>query len=186
MGRRIRELSTRNEFYIITNGKETECNYFELLKSRHSIYEVKIIYKNEDPIRLVELAKTHIKNANQVWCVFDIDNTYKEKRLIPALKEAKKCGINIAYSNIAFEVWLISHFKKCKASLQINEYEKELNSVLKENNTGKNIAKQIKLYSKISFCPNIKQQLKIQKLYTKIILKNIIIKTMRCLPWFSH
>lgn len=49
MSRRQKSLEVRNKFYILTNGKETEKNYFNLIKSKKSIYDVKIEYHNEDP-----------------------------------------------------------------------------------------------------------------------------------------
>ncbi|MCM1219715.1 MAG: RloB family protein [Lachnospiraceae bacterium] len=133
MARKSDRLTARNIFYIITNGEQTEKNYFRLLKAKHSVYDVKVIFQNDDPIGLVQYASTLVKDANQVWCVFDIDYTHQEKRLIPALKKAEESGVKIAYSNIAFEVWLISHYEKCEKTLQINDYQKELDRVLKEN-----------------------------------------------------
>ena len=115
MARRSDKFIARNVFYIITNGVQTECNYFKLLKAKRSVYDVKIIFENADPLGLVQYAQRYIAEANQVWCVFDIDYTYKDKRLIPALKQAEESGIKIAYSNVAFEVWLI------KAMLQIKD-----------------------------------------------------------------
>lgn len=86
MARSIKERKTRDTFYIVTNGKETEYNYFDLLKSKKSIYDVKVIYSHKDPYALIEQAKTYLSNANQFWVVFDIDNTYEENRLLPAFK----------------------------------------------------------------------------------------------------
>ena len=132
MARKSDKYIARNVFYIITNGAQTECNYFKLLKAKRSVYDVKIIFENADPLGLVQYAQKYIAEANQVWCVFDIDYTYKDKRLIPALKQAEESGIKIAYSNIAFEVWLISHFEKCKTTLQLGDYNGELDKLLKE------------------------------------------------------
>lgn len=103
--RRSGQQKVRNNFYIITNGEKTEKTYFDLLKkTKRSLYSVNVIFENADPPGLVEYAKDFLKNANQVWCVFDIDYTHKDKRLVPALNLAKQYGIKIAYSNKAFEV----------------------------------------------------------------------------------
>lgn len=141
MARKNREIKENNTFYIITNGAETEYNYFNLLKSRRSIYDIKVLFANKDPLGLVEYASDYLKNANQVWCVFDVDYTHREGRLIPALNMAKKIGVKIAFSNIAFEVWLISHFKLCNKSLQICDYQNELDSCLKGENCNYNYSK---------------------------------------------
>lgn len=89
MARRSKKLQIRNTFYILTNGKETEKNYFDLIKSNKSIYDVKIEYHNLSSLQLVKYGLT-IPNANQIWCVFDIDNTMEESILIPTINLAKK------------------------------------------------------------------------------------------------
>lgn len=89
MARKSKKLQIRNTFYILTNGKETEKNYFDLIKSNKSIYDVKIEYHNLSSLQLVKYGLT-IPNANQIWCVFDIDNTMEENILIPTINLAKK------------------------------------------------------------------------------------------------
>ena len=131
MARKTNTLKQRDTFYIVTNGEQTETNYFKLLKSHRSIFHVKIDFQNNDPIELVNHAEKYLDTANQVWCVFDIDYTHKDKRLIPALNKAAKIGVHIAYSNMAFEVWLISHFEKCEKPLDTKDYSKILNEHLK-------------------------------------------------------
>lgn len=108
MARKSNIRQTRDKFIILTNGEQSETNYFNLLKSRKSIYDIEVKFVNADPIGLVDNAEKLLPSANQIWCVFDIDYTYKDKRLLPALNKAKKIGVKIAYSNMAFEVWLIS------------------------------------------------------------------------------
>ena len=97
MARKSKKLQIRNTFYILTNGKETEKNYFDLIKSNKSIYDVKIEYHNLSSLQLVKYGLT-IPNANQIWCVFDIDNTMEENILIPTINLAKKNNINIFYT----------------------------------------------------------------------------------------
>lgn len=130
---RIRKTTKiRDTFYIITNGKETECNYFELIKAKKSVYKVVVKYMNDDPLQLVKHA-LEIKDANQVWCVFDIDNTHLEGRLIPAINLANNSRVvNIAFSNTAFEVWLLSHYKKTEKQMSNNKLMAEMNELLRE------------------------------------------------------
>ena len=52
-----------NDFYIITNGAQTEKNYFDLLKAKHSVYSVHVKFKNADPLDLVEYAKDFLNTA---------------------------------------------------------------------------------------------------------------------------
>ncbi len=170
MARKSDRLTARNTFYIITNGEQTEYNYFKVLKTKRSVYDVKIIFENADPMGLVQYAQRYVAEANQVWCVFDIDDTYKDKRLIPALKQAEQSGIKVAYSNIAFEVWLISHFDKCKATLQLKDYASELDRLLKENGRNETYSKNDEKLIKTCFIPNYKTAIE----NSKIVYQNYV------------
>lgn len=124
------KIKSRDTFYIITNGEKTEWNYFNLLKKYKSIYKVKVVFHNSDPFGLVTFACNKAEDANQIWCVFDIDSSYEEGRLIAAIKHAEKNGIKYAFSNRAFEVWLISHYKKCENYMDCQAHQKELDKYL--------------------------------------------------------
>lgn len=156
MARNTKERKTRDKFYIITNGQETECNYFTLLKSQKSIYDVKILYVNKDPYGLIECAKPYLTNANQVWVVFDIDNSYEEKRLIPALRLATQYGVRFAYSNLAFEVWLIMHFQECSKEMDIKGHKRILDKYLNKKKDGLSYSKNDKEILKKYFIPYYK------------------------------
>lgn len=156
MSRMMEEKTIRDKFYIITNGQKTEYNYFTLLKSQKSIYDVKIKYINKDPYGLIEVAKSYLQNANQVWVVFDIDNTYEEKRLVPALQYATRSGVKYAYSNLSFEVWLIMHFQECSKEMDLKEQKRILNQYLKEKKAGISYSKENKELLKKYFIPYYK------------------------------
>lgn len=149
---------------------KTEKNYFELLKAKHSIYDVKVEFVNADPLGLVEYAIRNFRDANQVWCVFDIDNSYKDNRLVPALKKAEDNGIKTAYSNIAFEVWLISHFERCEKELQVKDYPSILNMYLKDK--GVTYSKNDKELLKKYFIPLCKDAVQNAKVVYQTRVKN--------------
>ena len=137
MGRREKiKRWERDKFYIITNGKRTEYNYFTLLKSKKSIFDVKVEFTNSDPQGLVEYARQYVPDANQVWVVFDVDNSYKEGRLETAIRLAEKSNVKTAFSNLAFEVWLINHFQKCDKYLDIDGHKCSLDNYLSEQKVG--------------------------------------------------
>ena len=141
MNRKPKILQVRNKFYILTNGRETEKNYFELLKSKKSIYDVKIEFHNKSPLGLVKYGQT-LSDANQVWCVFDIDNTAIEGTLQKAVQLAHDNNIQIAYSNVSFEVWLLSHFNKVERVMNNTQIMLEMNKLLKNKlNINKNYEK---------------------------------------------
>lgn len=135
MKRTQKQRKIRDTILVVTNGKRTEKLYFDnLTNSFKSMFKIKVEYKNEQPDELVEYAKSLDSNLyNQIWCVFDIDDSYKEGHLLHALAEAKKHNINIAYSNEAFEVWLLCHLtKNIRTSLTRKTYIKEINNYLEE------------------------------------------------------
>ena len=133
MKRKTNTIQSRDKFYIFTNGKKSEYNYFTLLMSKRSIYDVKIKFENKDCLGLVKEA-SKIHSANQVWCVFDTD-LCSEDKLKEVISLANNSNIYIAYSNIAFEVWLINHYEDCPKSItNVKDYEKIINRILKEKN----------------------------------------------------
>lgn len=170
MARISNKYQARNKFHILTNGEQTEKNYFELLKAKHSIYEVKVEFVNADPLGLVEYAIRNFKDANQVWCVFDIDSSYRDNRLVPALKKAEDNGIKVAYSNMAFEVWLISHYELCEKELQTKDYSTVLNKYLKDK--GVTYSKNDKELLKMHFIPLYKDALHNAKVVYQTRVKN--------------
>ena len=92
MKRTQKQRKIRDTILIVTNGKRTEKLYFDnLTNSFSSMFKIKVEYKNEQPDELVEYAKSLDSNLyNQIWCVFDIDDSYKEGHLLNALAKAKK------------------------------------------------------------------------------------------------
>ena len=133
MPRNKRSLDARSKFYILTNGRETEKNYFDLIKSKKSIFDVKVEYQNSNPVQLVRYASQYLREANQVWCVFDIDNNFNDGTLIQAIKLAEETGVQIAYSNIAFEVWLLSHYQKVESTYDNTRLIRQMDKLLRED-----------------------------------------------------
>lgn len=171
MARTNKKIPSPDKFYIVTNGKSSEQNYFNLLKSKRSIYNFKVVFQNNDPVGLVEYSKT-LKDANQIWLVFDIDYTYKDKRLIPAITEAQKFGIKYAFSNLAFEVWLISHFRKCDRELDTSGHKRILDEYLSSLKAGLNYDKADKEILKKYFIPNYREAIVNAKIVHQERLRN--------------
>ena len=112
MARKVKKLPQRNKFTIITNGKESEKNYFEALRgTNRSIFNIDVKFENANPTGLVESALCEKKTSNQVWIVFDKDEISNEA-VYNVIGIARENDIGVAFSNAAFEVWLLNHFKK--------------------------------------------------------------------------
>ncbi|MBO7527034.1 MAG: RloB domain-containing protein, partial [Clostridia bacterium] len=80
MKRIQKQKKIRDTVLIITNGRQTEKNYFNsITNSYKSMFTIKVVYKNAQPDELVSYAISLDENLyNQIWCVFDIDDTYAE------------------------------------------------------------------------------------------------------------
>ncbi len=156
MKRPLKPRKIRDTLLIVTNGKQTEKNYFNNLTNSFScMFSIKVEYKNCQCDQLVDYAIGLDSTAyNQIWCVFDIDDSFTEGHLQYALERAKKYKINIAYSNEAFEVWLLYHFKESvKEALSRKTYIKELNGILAGTSGQKFQKNDVELLKK-SFIPN--------------------------------
>lgn len=147
MPRKTKQLAVRDEFLILTNGKRTEKNYFEAVRSNYkSIFKISVKFMNDDPVALVDHA-IGMKNArNRVWCVFDKDE-FPTDSVEPAIKTAKENGIGIAFSNIAFEVWLIDHFEKCHTEKTAEKLIADFDRILRAKGYTKGYAKEDKQMS---------------------------------------
>jgi len=64
-----------------------------------------------DAVNLVKIAKREreINNYNEVWAVFDKDGYTKHEE---AFLYAKRHGVNLAFSSIAFEHWILLHYEQ--------------------------------------------------------------------------
>lgn len=149
-----RRQGTRDQivrFLIVCEGEKTEPNYFKALiddcksqndgakidKQRTQVVPAAVIGGGAcGTCKLVEKAKKlekeykrkHQVPFDRVWVVFDKDE-YKDFN--KAIADAKKEGMNCAWSNGAFELWFLLHFQngfegKCK------DYVNKIESILKK------------------------------------------------------
>ena len=127
---------------ILTEGTETEVNYFEgirmIINQRFRVKEIQTNYPmkvqgiGRSTCVLVNEAikKQSRENYSEVWVVFDKDdNTDFDE----AIKLAKNNGINVAWSNESFELWILLHFQDLKTAISRDDYIKRLDSYFKAN-----------------------------------------------------
>lgn len=116
-------------FHIYCEGEKTEPNYFRgyIEKSfpgnrRLSIIRIEDTKKNT-PVQLVEEA-VKAKNSkgcpegDVFWVVFDRESEAKYSKELhqKAYQQAQANGVNIALSNVCFEIWILLHFEKNTAA----------------------------------------------------------------------
>ena len=112
-----RAAPTREEnpvLLILCQGTVTEVEYFEHFELATA--DIKAVGQAYDPEKLVQYALELRQEADrnkqpyqQVWCVFDKDDT-EPGPFHAAIQRARDNGVEVAYSNQAFEYWLLLHF----------------------------------------------------------------------------
>lgn len=108
LNRGRKSLKVKPSILIVCEGKVTEPSYFNQFRVTSAV--VKSVGTGCNTKSLVEEAKkiAGSKKYDQVWCVFDKDS-FPDKNFNDAIDLAKKYDFRIAYSNQAFEYWLILH-----------------------------------------------------------------------------
>lgn len=104
----------RKKILIVCEGRNTEPSYFR--QFRCATADIEVMGEGFNTISLVNKAEEycikHERNKkeryDEVWCVFDKDSF---DTFDAAIKLAKKKGYHVAFSNQAFEYWLILHFE---------------------------------------------------------------------------
>lgn len=123
----------REEVLVVCGG-QTEQIYFDAFKQafRPSLGNISIITAVEakNPLQIVEYAiraRLYKDSYNAVWCVFDKDDFIDFDE---AIIYARRNGIGAAFSNQAFEVWLINHYRLLDSALHRKNYKVELSRLL--------------------------------------------------------
>lgn len=127
-------LSEKPVILIVCEGENTEPSYFK--QFRLSSATIKSVGEGENTISLVQRTG-QIANQGfyeQVWCVFDKDEIPDEK-FNRAISMAKENEYGVAYSNQAFEYWIILHFDDHQGGrMHRKDYDRKINKLLKPYN----------------------------------------------------
>jgi hypothetical protein len=117
---------------IVCEGQNTEPSYFRQFR----LTSAKIIPLGigSNTISLVnktaDLSKEY--KYDQIWCVFDKDD-FSSHDFNNAISTAEAQGIKVAYSNQAFEYWLILHLENHQGGgMHRRQYNDKINESLKE------------------------------------------------------
>lgn len=127
--RKVNTLPPKKVFLIVCEGKETEKNYFLSFKVPGEVVDV--VGLGDNTLSLVERAVDlkQAGNYDQVWCVFDRDS-FPPNRFNRALELAQQQGMEIAYSNEAFELWYLLHFAYHDTGMARSVYQEKLTHCL--------------------------------------------------------
>ncbi len=125
------ELVEKPSILIVCEGENTEPSYFN--QFRVTSATVKSVGAGCNTVSLVKRTIQLSKKGNydQVWVVFDKDN-FSDANFNDAIKLAIKNNFGIAYSNQAFEYWLILHLNDHQGGgLNRKDYSALINKYLK-------------------------------------------------------
>jgi hypothetical protein len=127
--RGVPTMTEKPTILIVCEGQNTEPSYFK--QFRLSSATIKPIGEGYSTVSLVERTIEIAKRGkyDQVWCVFDKDDfgDFNE-----AIKLAEANNFGVAYSNQAFEYWIILHFDDHQGGgMHRDNYNKKINQLLK-------------------------------------------------------
>jgi hypothetical protein len=130
-------------YLIVTEGTETEVNYFKNIKRiiessfNNNIIVEKVALDVQGTARSTKvlvneaIKKRSLKTYSEVWVVFDKDDN---KDFDEAIALAKKESLNVAWSNECFELWLLLHFQNLKSAIGRDDYYSKLTAHFKNKN----------------------------------------------------
>lgn len=127
-------LDIKPTILFVCEGENTEPSYFR--QFRLSSATIKAIGEGFNTTSLVNRTIQIANDANydQVWCVFDKDD-FNDVDFNNAIEIAKANNFRVAYSNQAFEYWLILHLDDHQGGgMHRKDYDDKINSLLKFHN----------------------------------------------------
>jgi hypothetical protein len=134
-----RKVKTRKWFLIVCEGEKTEPNYFKSFPVNPKVIKLDIKGEGKNTKSLVEKA-IELKNGSEsdetdrFWCVFDRDKNPKNpndsQNFNSAITLARNNGIDVAYSNDAFELWYLLHFHFYNTAISRKDYQNMLTKLL--------------------------------------------------------
>lgn len=130
-----RETKTiRCSILIVCEGTKTEPNYFEAFAEKRQgviVYDIEVKGLGRGTKDVVEKA-IYLKGKNdydRVWAVFDKDE-FPAKDFNEAISLGQKNGIEVAWSNEAFELWYLYHFQNVTTRVSRKDYETKISAAV--------------------------------------------------------
>jgi hypothetical protein len=101
----------RVSYAIYCEGRVTERQYFLGLRRELRASNMQVLWVAGTPLEIVEraLRDDRAAEADQIWCVFDVEAPTLHPNFDTALLKAEQSSIKCAISNPCFELWAILH-----------------------------------------------------------------------------
>lgn len=119
---------------IVCEGTKTEPNYFEAFAEKQQgviVYDIEVKGLGRGTKDVVDKA-INLKNKNnydRVWAVFDKDE-FPAKDFNDAISLGNQNGIEVAWSNEAFELWYLYHFHNVTTGVSRKQYEEKISGAV--------------------------------------------------------
>ena len=120
----------RCSILIVCEGTKTEPNYFEAFAKKQQgviVYDIEVKGLGRGTKDVVKKA-INLKSKNnydRVWAVFDKDE-FSAKDFNDAITLGSQNGIEVAWSNEAFELWYLYHFHNVTTGVSRKQYEEKI------------------------------------------------------------
>jgi len=140
VARKIQKKRVEKKAVLIAfeDSKSSKYYFRDLLRDKELTGQVILVNrdKGQDPKRVFEkIGEYKQKNLNEVfekeWIVIDKDNWSKDKYL-GVIDRGRKEKICIAFSNDAYELWILLHFEPLTRSTHRKELNSKLNQIFLE------------------------------------------------------
>ncbi len=131
LARSVPQLNERPTILIVCEGENTEPSYFK--QFRLSSATIRPVGEGYNTVSLVDRAREIVREGSyeQVWCVFDKDD-FSDTDFNNAIRMAEAENYGVAYSNQAFEYWIILHFDDHQGGgMHRRRYKSRINELLK-------------------------------------------------------
>ena len=122
---------------IVCEGTKTEPNYFKAFSEKQQgifVYDIDVQglgRGTKDVVgRAIELKNKN--NYDRVWAVFDKDS-FPAKDFNDAIATGLKNGIDVAWSNEAFELWYLYHFQNVTTGMSRSQYEEKISAAVNDS-----------------------------------------------------
>jgi hypothetical protein len=136
--RTVNTREQRKDILIVCEGEKTEPQYFQDLASFHKLSTVEIVGAGRVVLSLVEYAEElqgkNGKRYEEIWCVFDRDSFPADQFDNAVHKASNHKFLKCAWSNEAFELWYVLHFRYLDTGVHRHQYIGQLDDELKKIN----------------------------------------------------
>jgi hypothetical protein len=130
LNRSMPSIPKKKKILIVCEGENTEPSYFRQFRlATATVHPVGEGYNTESLVERAILLSRKDK-YDEVWCVFDKDD-FSNQNFNASIENARKSNLKVAYSNQAFEYWLLLHFEDHQGGpLHRNDYGDKINKYI--------------------------------------------------------